>query len=246
MRLGTRWRCFLSVDPDTDNDGLPDSWEMQYYGHLGVDKNALETGGGGLTNWQAFQQGTDPRDFYNGQQALVAVISGGDQVSDQGAVLSQPLLVKVTKSNGSVMSNVPVTFTLEQGGGSLASTATGSFSSTVSVSTGSNGQASVYFKLPGTTTALSRISATSGSAQPAEFRERTKDDSGNAVSPSAPSGVNIVLNADGSTDTTWTNNTTSTDPIPIYIKSPSGEWVLIKTVPAGSTSVHITETDLPW
>ena len=44
---GQQMALLLSVDPDTDNDGLPDSWEMQYYGHLGVDKNASEAGGGG-------------------------------------------------------------------------------------------------------------------------------------------------------------------------------------------------------
>ena len=92
---GNQLALLLSVDPDTDNDGLPDSWEMQYYGHLGVGKDALEEGGGGLTNWQAYQQGSDPNDFYNGQVPYLSLVGGGNQRANACTLLPQPISIEV-------------------------------------------------------------------------------------------------------------------------------------------------------
>ncbi len=44
---------------DTDGNGLPDAWEMQYFGHLGNNPTA-DTDGDGLTNLQEYQQGSNP------------------------------------------------------------------------------------------------------------------------------------------------------------------------------------------
>ena len=55
---------YLAVDSngnllDTDADGLIDSWEMTYFGHLGVDPNGV-VAGDGLSNWQKSLAGLDP------------------------------------------------------------------------------------------------------------------------------------------------------------------------------------------
>jgi hypothetical protein len=60
-----------SQPADTDGNGLPDIWEMYYFGHLGVDPNASATTNG-LSNLQAYLNGTDP---------LVAS-SAGDGIPD--------------------------------------------------------------------------------------------------------------------------------------------------------------------
>ena len=44
---------------DTDGNGLPDWWEMQYFGHLGVAVNG-DADGDGLSNLQEFLHGTNP------------------------------------------------------------------------------------------------------------------------------------------------------------------------------------------
>jgi hypothetical protein len=46
---------------DTDGDGLPDSWEMQYFGNLAQGPND-DPDGDGFTNLQEYQAGTNPTD----------------------------------------------------------------------------------------------------------------------------------------------------------------------------------------
>jgi hypothetical protein len=50
-----------SVPTDTDGNGLPDLWEMAYFGRIGVDPNGDEDGDG-LTNLQEYQRWSNPRD----------------------------------------------------------------------------------------------------------------------------------------------------------------------------------------
>lgn len=45
---------------DTDHNGIPDDWELYYFGHIGVDPNAQAPGGSGLTILQAYQQHGNP------------------------------------------------------------------------------------------------------------------------------------------------------------------------------------------
>ncbi len=44
---------------DTDHNGLPDDWELKYFGHIGVDPNA-DPDRDGLSNLEEFKNGTDP------------------------------------------------------------------------------------------------------------------------------------------------------------------------------------------
>ena len=50
---------FSVGEPDSDGDGLPDSWELQYFGNLNQSAND-DPDGDGLTNLQEFQQGRNP------------------------------------------------------------------------------------------------------------------------------------------------------------------------------------------
>jgi len=56
---------FFRLQLDTDLSGLPDSWEQNYYGHIGVDANGLAPRGDGLSNLQTLFQGLNPLDAYN-------------------------------------------------------------------------------------------------------------------------------------------------------------------------------------
>jgi hypothetical protein len=50
----------------TDGTGMSDGWEIQYFGHIGVDPNA-DPAGDGLSNYQKFMAGLNPNiaDNYN-------------------------------------------------------------------------------------------------------------------------------------------------------------------------------------
>jgi GH25 family lysozyme M1 (1,4-beta-N-acetylmuramidase) len=45
--------------PDLDGNGLPDTWELQYFGHMGVDPDA-DADGDGVSNYQEYLAGTNP------------------------------------------------------------------------------------------------------------------------------------------------------------------------------------------
>ena len=51
--------AFIAAGADTDHNGLPDAWEIQNFGHLGVDPNA-DPDHDGMSNWQEYLAGTDP------------------------------------------------------------------------------------------------------------------------------------------------------------------------------------------
>ena len=53
----------LYANYSSDGSGLPDWWEIQYFGHLGLDPNA-DPAGDGWTLLQDFQNGLNPTNFY--------------------------------------------------------------------------------------------------------------------------------------------------------------------------------------
>lgn len=78
-----------------------------------------------------------------GPATSVAVVSGNDQTGSPGATLAQPLVVKVSDADGVGVSGVSVDFFTEGTGG--AGVAGGLLTTTAT--TGSNGQASVSYKV---------------------------------------------------------------------------------------------------
>jgi hypothetical protein len=70
---------YLQPDPDSDHNGLPDAWEMQYFGHIGVDPNA-DPDGDGLTNLQEYSAGSNPVDYNNGRAFAPSTTSGSSSV----------------------------------------------------------------------------------------------------------------------------------------------------------------------
>ena len=48
----------------SDGSGLPDWWELQYFGTTGIDPNA-SAAGDGYSNLQKFQMGVNPTNYYN-------------------------------------------------------------------------------------------------------------------------------------------------------------------------------------
>jgi hypothetical protein len=73
----------FAVEPlaDTDGDGLPDNWELRYFGSLDDARGGAsqDPDGDGLTNLQEFRAGTDPMN--GGSSVRITSVSvAGDQV----------------------------------------------------------------------------------------------------------------------------------------------------------------------
>ncbi|MGA2866234.1 MAG: pre-peptidase C-terminal domain-containing protein [Verrucomicrobiota bacterium] len=67
---------------DSDRDGLPDAWEMYYFGRLGINPSA-DADGDGVSNYDEYLDGTDPTDPKSYRARLYVT-------TDNGAVLCDP------------------------------------------------------------------------------------------------------------------------------------------------------------
>jgi alpha-tubulin suppressor-like RCC1 family protein len=139
---------------------LPDWWQLQYFGQTGVDANG-DSDGDGVSNFQEYLAGSDPTDYYNWVEPTIVKTSGDRQCGAANTFLPQPLQVHVVNSLGAVLVNAPVTFSVQWGGGVLA-TATNSsqLSTTLSLRTDTNGNASLYYQLGAS--ASTQIDVTAG------------------------------------------------------------------------------------
>ena len=159
------WNELLQgTDPlvaNLDTNGLPLDWEKFYGILLGTNPNALAPRGDGLTYMQAFQQTLNPNDYFNGVLPTLSIVSGSNQTGMAGVFLPQPLIIKLSGTNGSALSNAPVIFSLGTAGGQI-STDELTLSSSLQVRTGTNGQASIYFQLPSGSSASVVASVTTG------------------------------------------------------------------------------------
>jgi hypothetical protein len=178
---------------DTDQDGITDSSELQYFGNL--NRRGFDDGDeDGLTDIQEFDRGTDPTkangdgdlmtdfvdpypaDFYNNTTPTFTILGGNNQFANPSAFNAQPFDVAVWNTAGtSPLANAPVNFSITQGSGLLATTNTGSPSpfSTLLVRTDTLGTAQVFFKQPATGGTLSLITATAGTATPLVFQSHS-------------------------------------------------------------------------
>lgn len=230
-------KTVFNFDLAPNSDGLPDWWEQYYFGTLDVDPNAMAPNGAGMTILQAYQQGINPLDFYNGQTPALSIVGGDGQTGGAGGFLPGALMVQVLVA-GQPAANAPVSFTVTQNGGQVQATMSSVPSTTVKVKTNTSGVARTFFILPETVRTTCQVVATTGTGnnqQTITFTETAGDEYA-AFHATASSVSNVIstLNADGSELLTWNNNTD--DPIPIWNTAPGGGWTLITTVPAGTTS----------
>lgn len=126
---------------DTNGNGLPDQWELDNFGTLGVDPEGDEDGDG-MTNLQEYQNRTDPKDYFNGIAPHVTSLNGPEGELGPGDTLS----LRFTNAAGQPLVNAPVTFTATAGGHLLSATADGYPRHEVSVRTNANGVATVFAK----------------------------------------------------------------------------------------------------
>ena len=109
---------------------------------------SFDRDGDGVSDAQEILAGTDPNDFFNGQSAVLTLVSGDAQSGTPGAFLPAPVVVRVTKADGTPIANAPVTFDVVGGTGGMAAAPDGTGNaSSIFLRTDSQGKAQVYWKL---------------------------------------------------------------------------------------------------
>ncbi|MEA3357975.1 MAG: choice-of-anchor Q domain-containing protein [Thermodesulfobacteriota bacterium] len=78
---------------DTDGDGLPDDWEMEYFGNLSQGPDN-DYDGDGRNNMEEYQQGTNPTSFADGDVAPLGSRDGTINVGDALVALRFALLLE--------------------------------------------------------------------------------------------------------------------------------------------------------
>jgi len=227
----------------SDGSGLPDWWRHLYGIPPGTSGTSIAPGDGGLTYFEAFNQGLNPNDYYNGQIPAVAISSGNWQTANPGDFEPLPLLVTIKNSNNEPVVGAPAVFTVTDGGGILQASKNTSPANSITVLTDANGVAKAFFRTPNISSATSHITATAGVGihQANGVFEEYSDD-GTGSYGVAASDVVATVNSDGSLDVSWTNNTDPDDPSPITLqyKDRDGNWQTLTVAVPGASSCHLS------
>jgi GH25 family lysozyme M1 (1,4-beta-N-acetylmuramidase) len=81
--------------PDIDGNGLPDAWELQYFGHIGVDLDA-DADGDGVSNFREYLAGTNPTNAASVFRILGVARNGKDIRVDWTTVGGHSYIVQST------------------------------------------------------------------------------------------------------------------------------------------------------
>lgn len=150
-------KVYRAVSPIADNprlfmrlailpkNVLPDAWQIQHFGHTGIDPNA-DADGDGVTNMEEYLGEYDPTDIYS-PIPYVTVYGGNQQGGAVNQFLPEPLIVQVKNIRNKPILNAPVRFTVANGGGQLSKATSGQpLTATLDVVTNASGQAQAFYK----------------------------------------------------------------------------------------------------
>lgn len=184
---------------DSDGDGIPNGWELAQ----GLNPENPSDGGttadadgDGLTNLQEFQQGSDPNNYYSQGTAtitpVVSIQSGDGQGGLSSTFLDDAFAVTVRNGTGGpLLTNAPVHYAVQSGGGGLATSKSASSTVTsIDARTDANGVARVFYKQGGTLGISSQVSAAAGTSSPVNFSSSTTS---NAVVISPGTGWSLPV-----------------------------------------------------
>jgi len=139
--------AYVTFALDSDGNGLPDYWEIQYFTTNGLDPNSSPDGNG-LSLLYDYQHHVNPTNYYDGVLPNLGIINGNGQTGTNYLFQPLPLTILVTNEYGLVLTNAPVVFTVAPGIAQIAATTSDTPVSTLSLRTDSNGLASVWCYFP--------------------------------------------------------------------------------------------------
>lgn len=110
----------------------------------------LDTDGDGRTNLQEFAAGTDPADYYDGEAPVLTFFSGHQQTPAAGEYFTDPVVVRVSRPDGTPLANAPLLFRVRDdapGGGVAIASGDLEPLKTLVVRSDANGLAQVFWKV---------------------------------------------------------------------------------------------------
>jgi len=228
-------RLFVAVD--SDDDGLPDDWEMLLFGnldHAGADDYDLD----GLTNLFEWQHGGGPHaaDFYNGRLPTLAIVSGNAQQAGPDVFLPQPLTVEVRDSASALLTNAPIHFEVIAGAGRIAAMTGDTPITALDLRTDAQGRVSAWFKTPFTAeTSTVRASAHSGAQIAAvTFIETT------VTLPAAPKYFTVAIDDDQNHELKWVPGSADETGFTIWQSLDDGAtWQPVAQAPVAAESATV-------
>ena len=233
----TRQKRFmrLVIGLDTDQDGLPDSWEMEKFGTLDygpADDVDLDS----FNNLAEYRRGMDPTDYYNGIAPILALENGNNQTALRNNFLPAPLVASVKDSSGQPINNAPVYFTIGAGGGMISPDGTNeTCAPSLVLRTGTDGMVQAYLLLGSTSAAQNSVTARTGggtSLRQVTFLAQSIDD----TDPAAPTDVTCTRQSATEVLITWTDNSNNETGFYVERTDNGVDWVRLATLPANTTS----------
>ena len=104
---------FLDTNPDSDNDGIPDWWELIYFGGITNAVAGIDADGDGYSNWQEYLAGTDPNNAASFLRVLTEPLEEGEVAIRWNSVQGRMYRLWRTDDLNSefvpVQSNIPAT-----------------------------------------------------------------------------------------------------------------------------------------
>ncbi|MFA6287903.1 MAG: PA14 domain-containing protein [Opitutaceae bacterium] len=163
--IGVGDQLSLITPTDADGNGLPDAWEVAYFGATGAAPQA-DPDVDGLTNFQEWQLGNNPLVFnLNGQRPLLELVGGDAQTAQVNTVASQPLVLRVKDAlSGEPVAGIPVTFLVSSGPGQIGSDPT--WQTTQTLTSGADGLVQTQFQFSSTRAGVSTVRASIGGGLP--------------------------------------------------------------------------------
>ncbi len=219
-------RLGFDSDGDTNNNALPDLWEWEQFGYLGVDPNDDPDLDGQSTYAEWIQQ-TDPLDYYNNEWPIIHVASGREWLVPSGSISTQAVTLLVQDPSGEPWGNAPIHLSLESGeeGLVMIDSESGQFAASVVVWTDEMGRLdpgveSIHVLASDVPDAIDQLVIRAGQSN-AGIRIHSI---GGEFGP-PPRNLNRHIDSDGQLIYSWTGDPGSADSFSVQEKDASGQWV---------------------